>query len=234
MTTVTNATMWDRLFSRCVSKEYRGDRDAFERIQECFTEAARTTEEAWERVHDDYGELVFKKGEPVALTFDYRSPTLEVRSIAGYDADAGTITVAVGNQSFPGEVHLARARNAALLDKIDAFIAERGIAATAQDRRGPGSPAWGAAPLGRRAEPARRPRRATPRRVRDPVPRSAARRSAPSPRGETTATSVSATRPGSGSVSNGPASPSWRTAGRSCATSCSWRAPTTSARVRRT
>jgi beta-glucosidase-like glycosyl hydrolase len=133
MTTKTNTTMWDRLFSSYVSKTYRGDRAAFERIQEYFREAARTTEEAWEYVHEREDEAVFKKGQPVALTFDYRSPTLEVRSIVGYDADEGTITVTVGNQGFPGEVHLARARYLALLDKIDAYIAENGIAVAVED-----------------------------------------------------------------------------------------------------
>ncbi len=132
MTTKTNTTLWDRLFSSYVSKTYRGDREAFERIQAYFTEAARTTEEAWERVRDDDGEAVFKKGEPVALTFDYRSPTLEVRSIIGYDAEDRTITVTVGNQGFPGEVHLARARYVALLDKIDAYVAEHAIAVAAE------------------------------------------------------------------------------------------------------
>lgn len=131
MATKTNATMWNRLFSSYVAKTYRGDRGAFERIQEYFTDAARYTEEAWERVSEDGGEAVFKKGEPVALTFDYRSPTLEVRSIVGYDADAQTVTVTVGNQGFPGEVHLARARYLTLLDKIDAYIVGQGIAVAA-------------------------------------------------------------------------------------------------------
>lgn len=131
-TTKTNTTMWERLFSSYVSKTYRGDRKAFEAIQAYFAEAARTTEEAWEQVSDEEAEAVFKKGKEVALTFDYRSPTLEVRSIVGYDADDQTITVTVGNHGFPGEVHLARTRYQTLLDKIDAYIAAHGIAVEAE------------------------------------------------------------------------------------------------------
>ena len=131
MTTTKSTTIWDRLFSSYVAKTYRGDRQAFERVQAYFTDAARYTEEAWEQVSDDEGEAVFKKGTEVALTFDYRSSTLEVRSIVGFDADDQTITVTVGNRGFPGEVHLARARYQTLLDKIDAYIATNGIAAEA-------------------------------------------------------------------------------------------------------
>ena len=121
-------TMWDRLFSSYVARTYRGDRHAFERIQAYFADASRFTEEAWEQVRDDEHEAVFTKGAEVALTFDYRSPTLEVRSIIGYDEDDETITVTVGNKGFPGEVHLARARYQTLLDKIDEYITANGIA----------------------------------------------------------------------------------------------------------
>ena len=124
-------TMWDRLFSSYVARTYRGDRQAFERIQAYFADAARYTEEAWEQVRDDESEAVFKKGSEVALTFDYRSPKLEVRSVINYDADDETITVTVGNRGFPGEVHLARARYRTLLDKIDEYITANGIAAEA-------------------------------------------------------------------------------------------------------
>lgn len=124
-------TMWERLFSSYVSRTYHGDRQAFERLQTYFADAARYTEEAWEQVRDDESEAVFKKGTEVALTFDYRSPTLEVRALINFDADEETITVTVGNRGFPGEVHLARARYQTLLDKIDGYITAQGIAVEA-------------------------------------------------------------------------------------------------------
>ncbi len=121
-------TLWNRLFSSYASRTYRGDRQAFERIQAYFVDAARYTEEGWERVTDDESEAVFKKGKAAAFTFDYRSSTLEVRSIVGFDADEQTITVTVGNAGFPGEVHLSRPRYQALLDKIDEYVTTNDIA----------------------------------------------------------------------------------------------------------
>lgn len=121
-------TMFERLFSSYVSRTYRGDRDAFERIQNYFSEVARLTEDAWVQVRDEETEAVFKKGTEVAFTFDYRSPTLEVRSIITHDTSAETITVTVGNKGFPGEVHMAKPRYQALLDKIDEYVTSNGIA----------------------------------------------------------------------------------------------------------
>lgn len=124
-------TLSDRLFSSYVSRTCRGDRQAFERVQAYFEDAARFTEDAWERVSHDEGQAVFKKGKELAFTFDYRSPILEVRSIVVYDADEQTITVTVGNA---GKAHLARERYRALLDKIDAYITANDIAAEATPR----------------------------------------------------------------------------------------------------
>lgn len=126
-------TMLDRLFSSYVSRTYRGDRQAFERIQAYFAEADRYTEEAWEPVRNDGGEAVFKKGKELAFTFDYRSPILEVRAFVVHDADDQTITVTVGNAGFPGEVHMARGRYQALLDKIDAYVKTNDIAVEATE-----------------------------------------------------------------------------------------------------
>lgn len=122
--------MLDKIFSCYVSRRYHGDRQAFERIQGYFAEATRYTEEKWDQVRDDEAEAIFTKGTQVAFTFDYRSSTLEVRSIISFDADNGTISVSVGNRGFPGEVHLAKARYQTLLDKIDAYIRANAIAAS--------------------------------------------------------------------------------------------------------
>jgi len=124
-------TMFEKLFSSYVSRTYRGDRETFERMQAYFTEATRYTEDTWVQVRVDETEAVFQKGSQVAFTFDYRSPTLEVRSIITHDPDAETITVTVGNKGFPGEVHMARRRYQALLDKIDEYVTSNGIVAEA-------------------------------------------------------------------------------------------------------
>lgn len=63
--------------------------------------------------------------------FDYRSATLEVRAVLDYDPDEETITVTVGNQGFPGEVHLSKGRYQAPLDKTDEYILANGIAVEA-------------------------------------------------------------------------------------------------------
>ncbi len=115
------------IFSCYVANTYRGDQQAFQRIQQYFEDAGRYTEEKWKQKKADDTKAVFAKGESVAFTFDYESPVLEVRSIIDYSEPDGTITVSVGNSGFPFEARLAKPRYQELLIKIDAYIREQGI-----------------------------------------------------------------------------------------------------------
>ncbi len=115
------------IFSCYVSNTYRGDQQAFQRIQQYFEDAGRYTEEKWKQKKADDTKAVFAKGKSVAFTFDYQSSVLEVRSIIDYSEPDGTITVSVGNSGFPFEARLAKPRYQELLNKIDAYIREQGI-----------------------------------------------------------------------------------------------------------
>ena len=115
------------IFSCYVSNTYRGDQQAFQRIQQYFEDAGRHTEEKWNQKKADDTKAVFAKGKSVAFTFDYESSVLEVRSIIDYSEPDGTITVSVGNSGFPFEARLAKPRYQELLIKIDAYIKEQGI-----------------------------------------------------------------------------------------------------------
>ena len=120
--------MWlKEIFSCYVSNTYRGDQRAFQRIQQYFEDAGRYTEEKWRQKKTDDTKAVYAKGKKVALSFDYQSPALEVRSIIDYSEPDGTIMVSVGNSGFPFEARLAKPRFQALLNKIDAYIRDQGI-----------------------------------------------------------------------------------------------------------
>lgn len=120
--------MWlEEIFSCYVSNTYRGNQEAFQRIQQYFEDAGRYTEEKWRQKKTDHTTAVYAKGQKVALTFDFQSPVLEVRSIIDYSEPDGTIMVSVGNSGFPFEARLARPRFQALLNKIDAYIRDQGI-----------------------------------------------------------------------------------------------------------
>lgn len=117
------------IFSCYVSKTYLGDQQAFQQIQQYFEFAMRYTEEKWKQKKGEATTAVFAKGKSLAFTFDYRSPVLEMRSIIDYSESDGTITISVGNSSFPFEARLAKPRYQELLAKIDTYIREQGVKA---------------------------------------------------------------------------------------------------------
>jgi hypothetical protein len=51
-----------------------------------------------------------------------------VRSIVAYSEADGTITVSVGNSGFPFEPLLSKPRYEKLLEEVNAFIVDEGIA----------------------------------------------------------------------------------------------------------
>lgn len=106
----TMTTILDRLLSSRVSRTYRGDRQAFGRIQAYLEDTALYTEVAWERVSHDDGEAVVRKGTEVTFTFDDRSRTLEVLAALterGFEDDRSRGYVCrrvrwAAHQRFPG------------------------------------------------------------------------------------------------------------------------------------
>jgi len=116
------------IFSCYVSTTYRGDKEAFERIQQYFKDDGRATENQWKKRNADDTKAVFTAGKSFLFTFDYESSALEVRSIVAYSEADGTITVSVGNSGFPFEPLLSKPRYEKLLEKVNAFIVDEGIA----------------------------------------------------------------------------------------------------------
>ena len=117
---------FENFASSYMTNTYRGDKRAFDRIQEYFQKLGRYTEDEWTQSEAGSRKAVFAKGSSTKMPFDPESPLLEVMAIVKYSQSNSTITVTVGHKSW--EARRARARYGRLLAKIDAYIADEKIA----------------------------------------------------------------------------------------------------------
>ncbi|MCX7545435.1 hypothetical protein [Marinicella gelatinilytica] len=103
------------------TKTYVCDKTTFDKAIVAFDKHANSFENDWRKLIKTAHKVVYKKGSPVALTFDYSSG-LEVQVIFDFDSENKQMTVRVGNWGFPFEPLMAKQRYVELLDNIHSFI----------------------------------------------------------------------------------------------------------------
>ncbi len=109
-----------------LTKTYKSDRETFEELVSLFQDKSNTFEEDWQKFTKSEDRVIFKKGTPVSLTFDYSGAKLEVQVIFEFNEQENHMKLSVGNWGFPFEPLMSKNRYLQLLESIHGFIVETG------------------------------------------------------------------------------------------------------------
>lgn len=109
-----------------VTKSYDCRRPDFEEMLRLFEARGNVFEKDWKRVPKSDNRVIFLKGAPIDLTFDYTATHLEVQVIFEFEEERSRLKLSVGDTGFPFEPLLAKKRYVRLLEGIDRFLLATG------------------------------------------------------------------------------------------------------------